>query len=39
MQKARSRALSLLFDEHNIGVAHHQVDVFIMERGLDCYLG
>ena len=39
MQKARSRALSLLFDEHNIGVAHHQVDVFIMEPDSDRYLG
>lgn len=39
MQKARSRALSLLFDAHNIGVAHHQVDVFIMEHSSDCYLG
>ncbi len=39
MQKARSRALTLLFEKHSIGVAHHQIDVFIMEPGSDRYLG
>jgi hypothetical protein len=28
-----------LWQEHGIGVAHHQVDVFIMEPGSDRYLG
>ncbi len=39
MQKARSRALKLLFEERNIGVAHHQVDIFIMEPDSNRYLG
>ena len=39
LQKARSKALNKLWQEHRIGVAHHQVDVFIMEPGSDRYLG
>ena len=39
LQKARSKALNNLWQEHRIGVAHHQVDVFIMEPGSDRYLG
>jgi len=39
MQKASSRALKMLFEERNIGVAHHQVDIFIIEPGSDRYLG
>ena len=39
LQKARSKALNSLWQEHRIGVAHHQVDVFIMEPGSDRYLG
>lgn len=39
MQKARSRAVNQLWQEHDIGVAHHQVDDFIMEPGSDRYLG
>ncbi len=39
MRKARSKALNLLLQKHGIGVAHHQVDVFIMEPGSDRYLG
>ena len=39
MQKASSRALKQLFEERNIGIAHHQVDVFILEPGSDRYLG
>jgi hypothetical protein len=35
LQRARSRALTALLEEHNIGVAHHQVDVFLMEPGSD----
>jgi len=39
LQKARSRAVNELLRERGIGVAHHQVDVFIMEPGTDRYLG
>ncbi|UCH32570.1 MAG: hypothetical protein JSV05_04100, partial [Candidatus Bathyarchaeota archaeon] len=39
VQKARSRALNDLFAERQIGVAHHQVDIFIMEPKTDRYLG
>ncbi len=39
LQRARSRALKLLLDAHGIGVAHHQVDLFILEPGTDDYLG
>lgn len=39
LQKARSRALNELLDDRNIGVAHHQVDVFLLEPGTDRYLG
>lgn len=39
MQKARSRAVNQLWQEYGIGVAHHQVDVFIMEPGSNRYLG
>jgi len=39
LQKARSSALNDLLREKNIGVAHHQVDVFIMEPETDRYLG
>lgn len=39
MQKARSTALTLPLKKHGIGVAHHQVDVFIMEPGSSRYLG
>ena len=39
MQKARSKAVNQLWREHGMGVAHHQVDVFIMEPGSDRYLG
>lgn len=37
--KARSRAMNELFAEHNVGVAHHQVEVFVMQPGTDKYLG
>jgi hypothetical protein len=39
IQKARSRALNDLFAEMQIGVAHHQVDVFVMEPETNRYLG
>ena len=39
IQKARSQALNDLFAEKHIGVAHHQVDVFVMGSKTDRYLG
>jgi len=39
LRRARTRALNDLLREKDIGVAHHQVDVFIMEPGTDRYLG
>ncbi len=36
---ARSRALNQLLAETDIGVAHHQVDVFLFEPRTDRYLG
>lgn len=39
LQKARSRALNELMADRNIGVAHHQVDVFLLEPGTNRYLG
>jgi len=38
-RRARGRALSKLFTEQSIGVAHHQVDVFFIEPKTDRYLG
>lgn len=37
--KARSHVLNELFARHKVGVAHHQVDLFVMEPGTDKYLG
>jgi hypothetical protein len=39
LQRARGRALNRLDVERNPGVAHHQVDVHIMEPVTDRYLG
>src|ERR1019366_6947649 len=39
LQKARSQALNELFAQENIGVAHHQVDVFLLEPRTDRYRG
>lgn len=39
LQRARSRALNALQAEKNIGVAHHQVELFLMEPGTNRYLG
>lgn len=39
LQAARGRAVNRLFEETDIGVADHQVDVFLLEPGTDRYLG
>jgi hypothetical protein len=39
LQKARGNALNDLLALADIGVAHHQVDVFLFEPGNDRYLG
>lgn len=39
LRKARGRALNQLLAEKNIGVAHHQVEIFLMEPATDRYLG
>ena len=39
LRKARSRALNQLMAEKNLGVAHHQVEIFVMESDTDRYLG
>ena len=39
LQKARGRALDDLLADRNMGVAHHQVDVFLFEPGTDRYIG
>ena len=39
LRKSRSQALNNLLAEKQIGVAHHQVDIFIMEPETNHYLG
>ena len=39
LRRARARALHTLWDEASIGIASHQVDVFILEPVTDRYLG
>jgi len=39
LRRARSRAVNDLFEEMETGVAHHQVDVFLLEPGTNRYLG
>lgn len=39
LQRARSRALNELLEAEEIGVAHHQVELFLMEPGSNRYLG
>ena len=39
LQKARGRALNDLFADLDLGVAHHEVDVFLLEPRTDRYLG
>jgi len=38
LQKARSHAINRVYRRQNVGVAHHQVEVFILEPGTDGYL-
>lgn len=39
IQKARSQALNNLFAERQIGVAHHQIDILVIEPKTNRYLG
>lgn len=39
LQKARGKALNDLMAEQNIGVAHHQLDTFIINSGTGDYMG
>lgn len=39
LRVARSRAVNQLFEEAGIGVAHHQVDVFLLDATTGRYLG
>ena len=39
LRRAKARALRTLWDEAAIGIASHQVDVFILEPDTDRYLG
>ena len=39
LQEAKSQALNALFDERDVGVAHHQVDVLVVEPDTNRYLG
>ena len=39
LRQALGRAVNTLFAEIGIGVAHHQVDVFLLEPATDRYLG
>ncbi|MFQ5939941.1 MAG: hypothetical protein ACE5KL_07745, partial [Alphaproteobacteria bacterium] len=39
LQNARSAALNALYRERGIGVAHHQVEIFLMEPDTNRYLG
>lgn len=39
LRRARGRVLRQLFEEQSIGVADHQVEVFLLELGSDRYLG
>ena len=39
LQRARSHALHRLLEERNVGVAHHQVEIFVMRGGTSDYLG
>jgi hypothetical protein len=39
LNRARSRAVDNLLKETGIGVAHHQVDVFLFGKGWNDYLG
>jgi hypothetical protein len=39
LQRARGKALNRLLAEKDAGVAHHQVEVFLLEPGTDRFLG
>ncbi|MDR3676498.1 MAG: hypothetical protein P4N24_13480 [Acidobacteriota bacterium] len=39
LQKARAKALARLLEEYDVGVAHHQVDVFLFSPATNAYLG
>lgn len=39
LQKAQARALNDLLRDADVGVAHHQVDVFLLEPGTDRHMG
>jgi hypothetical protein len=39
LQRARTRALNDLLRDRGIGVAHHQVEIFVFEPGTDRYVG
>jgi hypothetical protein len=39
LNRARGRAVDTLFKEHGLGVAHHQVDVFLFGADWSHYLG
>ena len=39
LRRVRVRSLRQLYDDHRIGVADHQVDVFILDPASDRYLG
>jgi hypothetical protein len=39
LQRARGRALQGLLEQKQIGVAHHQVEIFVMQTGANDYLG
>jgi len=39
LRKKTSRSLARLFEEEDIGVAHHQLDVFLFEPGTNRHLG
>jgi hypothetical protein len=39
LQRARAKALAALLEEHDVGVAHHQVDVFLFSADNSAHLG
>jgi hypothetical protein len=39
LRRARGQCVNDLLRETNVGVAHHQLDVFLLEHGSDRYLG
>jgi hypothetical protein len=39
LQRARGMALQQLFAQQGVGVAHHQVEIFVMRSGTNDYLG